>query len=82
MANRKDLIQELEKGRKSRLICYFTGDRGNQETQIGDDVLPFVAQHLGAIGKTQKLDLLIYSRGGNTLRDSRSRTHSVNSQPR
>jgi hypothetical protein len=64
---RKDLIEATEKARNSRVICYFTSDRGNQETQIGDDVLPFFAQHLGKIGKTPTLDLLIYSRGGNTL---------------
>lgn len=37
---RKELIQQLESIRKSRIICYFTGDRKNQEVQIGDDVLP------------------------------------------
>jgi hypothetical protein len=64
---RKDLIDSLEKTRNSRVICYFTSDRPNQETQIGDDVLPFFAQQLGKIGKIKMLDLLIYSRGGNTL---------------
>jgi len=65
--SRKDLISELEKSRGSRVICYFTGDRKNQEVQIGDDALPVMAQHLSDIGKVSKLDLLIYSRGGNTL---------------
>ena len=64
---RKDILEALEKARNSRVICYVTGDRDNQETQIGDDVLPFFAQHLGTIGKVPRLDLLIYSRGGNTL---------------
>lgn len=63
----KELIQEIESARGSRLICYFTGDRKNQEVQIGDDALPILAQHLSDIGKVAKLDLLIYSRGGNTL---------------
>jgi len=44
---RKDVLEALEKVRNSRVICYVTGDRGKQETQIGDDVLPFVAEHLG-----------------------------------
>lgn len=65
--SRKDLIKEIEQTRGSRLICYFTGDRRNQEAQIGDDVLPFLSQHLSKIGKVPRLDLLIYSRGGNTL---------------
>jgi hypothetical protein len=64
---RKELIQALEKERGSSVVCYFTGDRLNQPIQIGDDVLPILAQHLAAIGKVDRLDLLIYSRGGNTL---------------
>ena len=67
MTTRKELIQAIEASRNSRLICYFTGDRKNQETQIGDDVLPFFSQHLSQFGKVAQLDLLIYSRGGNTL---------------
>lgn len=67
MAPRKDLIQGIEKARNSRVICYFTGDRKNQETQIGDDVLPCISMHLSQIGKVPQLDLLLYSRGGNTL---------------
>ena len=67
MATRKELIQAIEQTRGSRLICYFTGDRKNQETQIGDDALPFFSQHLSQMGKVPQLDLLLYSRGGNTL---------------
>lgn len=67
MATRKELIHELELHRQSRLICYVTGDRKNQEAQIGTDALPILAQHLSVIGHVPQLDLLIYSRGGDTL---------------
>lgn len=67
MPDRKDLIRQLETARNSKVILYVTGDRKNQETQIGEDVLPIFAEHLGTIGKTERLELLIYSRGGNTL---------------
>lgn len=67
MPSRKELIQQLERARGSRLICYFTGDRKNQEVQIGDDVLPCVSEHLSDIGKVSRLDLLLYTRGGSTL---------------
>ncbi|MBI4299348.1 MAG: serine protease [Chloroflexi bacterium] len=67
MPNRKELIQRIEEARGSRLICYVTGDRKGQEVQIGDDALPILAQHLSYIGRVDKFDLLIYSRGGNTL---------------
>ena len=35
MMSRDSLIQELEQLRSSRLICYCTGDRLGQDTQIG-----------------------------------------------
>jgi hypothetical protein len=67
MPSRKDLIEKLEQTRGSAVLCYVTGDRENQAIQIGDDALPCIAQHLGTIGKVKKIDLLMYSRGGNTL---------------
>lgn len=39
----------------------------NQEIQIGDDVIPCFSQHLSSLGKVPILDLILYSRGGNTL---------------
>ena len=54
MATRKELFQALEQARGSRLLCYFTGDRKNQETQIGDDVIPCFSEHLSTIGKVPK----------------------------
>ena len=62
-----DLIKALEEQRNSRVVCYCTGDRQGQEVQIGEDAPPILAQHLFRIGKVDRLDLLIYSRGGNTL---------------
>lgn len=67
MTTRKEFIVELEKLRGSRVICYFTGDRPGQETQIGDDVLPWISNHLSKIGCVDQLDILLNSRGGNTL---------------
>lgn len=64
---RRALIDELEGLRGSRVICYATGDRSQQEIQIGQDVLPRLYEHLSQIGHVPKLDLLLYSRGGHTL---------------
>jgi hypothetical protein len=61
------IIDELEASRGSRVVCYATSDRKGQETQIGNDALPVLYDHLARIGKVDKLDLLIYSRGGDTL---------------
>jgi hypothetical protein len=65
--DRKGLIEKIEDLRASRLICYATGDRAGQETQIGEDAIPVLYQHLHAIGKVERLSLLLYSRGGHTL---------------
>lgn len=72
MNNRIDLIDKLEKRRDSRLIIYATGDREGKEVEasIEADVLPVMDQHLNHIGCVPKLDLLIYSRGGDVLTGS------------
>ena len=64
---RKALIEKIESLSASRLICYATGDRAGQETQIGEDAIPVLYQHLHAVGKVDRLSLLLYSRGGHTL---------------
>lgn len=65
--DRKALILSLEELLKSRVIVYATGDRPGQETQIGDDAIPAFYQHLEAIGRTERIALLLYSRGGHTM---------------
>lgn len=62
-----EVIRELEASRSSRVVCFATSDRKGQETQIGNDALPVVYEHLAAIGTVPQLDLLLYSRGGDTL---------------
>jgi hypothetical protein len=68
--SRRDIlavIADLETERESRVVCYATSDRKGQETQIGNDALPILYEHLASVGKVDRLDLLIYSRGGDTL---------------
>jgi hypothetical protein len=43
---RKDLIAEIEKMRKSRVLLYVTGDRSGQETIIHRDVFDHFVEHL------------------------------------
>jgi len=63
--DRRRLITSLEKARGSRVIVYVTGDRVPAAAQIGDDALRPLYDHLREIGRAEKLDLVIYSRGGN-----------------
>ena len=66
-ADRKATIAKLEELCQARLLCYATSDRGGHETQIGDDASPFLYRHLHAIGRTERLALFLYSRGGHTM---------------
>ncbi len=63
-ANREALIQRIEQTRESRVLCYITGDRPPARAQIGDDAVRPMYDLLREIGKTDKLDLFLYSRGG------------------
>lgn len=65
--NRKMLISELEKTRNSKVILYVTGDRPGWETQISSDAFDSFVDHLDAIGVVDKISLVLYTRGGNTL---------------
>ncbi|MFL0682771.1 MAG: SDH family Clp fold serine proteinase [Algoriphagus aquaeductus] len=57
----------LEKNRNSKLIVYFTGDRPGMETQIAPDVLEYFSEQLDKIGKVDKISLMLYTRGGDTM---------------
>lgn len=57
----------LEENRSSKLIVYFTGDRPGMETQIAPDVLEYFSEQLDKIGKVDKISLMLYTRGGDTM---------------
>ena len=57
----------LESDRNSKLIVYITGDRPGMETQISPDALEYFPDHLDRIGKVDKISLILYTRGGDTM---------------
>ena len=65
--DRLSLYQDIEAFTESKVICYVTGDRKNMEVQIGSDVVEHFVEHLDKMEKTQKITLILYSKGGNTL---------------
>ncbi len=66
--DRKQLIQQIEGLRKSRVITYLTSDRqGPFNARIAMDVIPLISRQLQAIGKIQNIDLFLYSAGGDTM---------------
>lgn len=65
--DRLEHYKELEKLRNSKVLVYVTGDRRGLETQIAGDALDYFVEHLDKVGKTQKITLILYTRGGDTL---------------
>lgn len=61
---RKDLILEIEELRNSKVICYLTADRNPINGQIAEDAVRYFYDHLLNIGNQKKIDLFLYSRGG------------------
>lgn len=63
----KNLIQKIEKARSSKVITYVTGDRQPFVTKVADDIVPIFAKHLEKIGKQNKINLFLYTRGGDMI---------------
>jgi hypothetical protein len=60
-------IEEIEKLRGSKVITYFLGTKPNLPTQMGTDAIRYIYEHLKEIGKCDKIDLFIYTTGGDIL---------------
>ncbi len=65
---RKELIAQIEEQRgQTPLICYVTSDRPNATAILAKDAVPLFYNHLRRWGKVEKLDILIFTTGGDTL---------------
>lgn len=67
-AERKSLIEAIEKKRGTKVITYVTSDRPNLSSMIAGDVVSLIHDHIQRIPpeRHSKLDLFIYSRGGSS----------------
>ena len=65
--DRRSLYEKIEQSRKSKVITYVTGDRRGLEAQIHREVLDFFAQHFDKIGIVNKVTLILYTNGGDTI---------------
>lgn len=61
---RNDLIKQIQKARDSKVVTYVTGDRQPLGSRIAEDAVRPLYEHLLTIGRNKKIDLLLYSRGG------------------
>jgi len=63
-----NLIQEIEKKRGSKIITYITSDRpGPVNARVAMDIIPIISEQLRKIGKVSKIDLFLYTAGGDTM---------------
>lgn len=62
------LINRIQELRGSNVLVYFTGDRQPIATRISEDAVPVLYKHLLQFARStpqkQKIDLFLYSRGG------------------
>ena len=65
--NRMKLIEEIQEKRNSHLVIYITGDRRGLETKIATDVFPIFHKHLTQVENQKKIDLFLYSPGGEII---------------
>jgi hypothetical protein len=64
---RREIISRIQDTRKSKVVCYITGDRLNLETRIASDCHSLVFNHLRQIGTSEEIDLFLYTPGGVTV---------------
>ncbi len=62
VVQRNALLASIEKARRSTVIAYMLHD----SAVIADDALPQIYDKLHSIGKHERIDLLLYTRGGIT----------------
>ena len=66
--NLEKRIASIESLRGSRVLAYVTSDRQPPlRAQIAPDIIPIFYKHLKKIGNTEKIDLFIYSSGGDIM---------------
>lgn len=65
--DRKDLIRQISEIRQSSVICYIGGDRQNISTRIAPDIIPVLYKHLEEMGNNNKIDLFLFTKGGDVL---------------
>ncbi len=66
---RLEFIRKIQEDRGSNVLVYFTGDRQGFPSQIAEDAVLYLYSHLLGlqenIPKMGKIDLFLYTRGGN-----------------
>ncbi len=68
MPNKKArIIRKISQIRDSNVICYIAGERQNISTRIAPDIIPVFYKHLEKLDDNKKIDLFLYTKGGDVL---------------
>lgn len=67
MQTKNDIIKAIERTNNSKVICYITNDNPLFTGTIADDIFPIFFEILEKIGKVPRIDLFLYSKGGDIL---------------
>jgi hypothetical protein len=67
MNNTSGLITEISRLRGSNVLCYIGGDRQTISTRIAPDIIPVFYKHLELLGPSEKIDLFLFTKGGDVL---------------
>lgn len=67
MKTKNDIIKSIEAKNNSKVICYVTNDNPVFNGEIASDIYPAFFEILEDIGNTERIDLFIFSQGGDTL---------------
>ncbi len=66
--NTQEIIKKIQEKRSSKVIAYATSDRqGPVNARVAMDIIPIISSQLRKIGKQEKIDLILYSAGGDTM---------------
>lgn len=65
--DRKALIAQIEQKRGTRVISYVTSDRQNATAVVAKDALPIFFNQLRELDPIDRLDVLVFTTGGDTL---------------
>lgn len=65
--DRKTILTNISTSRNSNIISYIGGDRQNVSIRIAPDIISVFYKQLEKLGKSKKLDLYLYTKGGDVL---------------
>lgn len=65
--DRKKIIKNISEKRDSNIICYIGGDRQNVSIRVAPDIISIFYKQLEKFGKSKKIDLYLYTKGGDVL---------------